>query len=106
MFEGAETVYIATDNDENGRNLEKELVRRIGDEKCLLVDLKPYKDANEVLLAEGVESLVKRLKSASSPKLEGVFSVDDVRESMLDGFHNGQDRGTTTYIPQIDKAWT
>jgi twinkle protein len=106
VFEGAKTVYIATDNDENGRNLEKELVRRIGDEKCLLVDLKPYKDANEVLLAEGVESLVKRLKNASSPKLEGVFSVDDVRESMLDGFHNGQDRGTTTYIPQIDKAWT
>ena len=106
VFEQAETVYIATDNDDNGRNLEKELVRRIGDDKCLLVDLKPYKDANEVLIAEGVESLRNRLKNASSPKLEGVFSVDDVRESMLDGFHNGQDRGTTTYIPQIDKAWT
>ena len=25
---------------------------------------------------------------------------------MLDSFHNGQERGTTTYIPAIDKAWT
>ena len=25
---------------------------------------------------------------------------------MLDGFHNGQERGTTTHIPAIDKAWT
>lgn len=106
VFESAKTIYIATDNDENGRNLEKELVRRFGVEKCLLVDLKPYKDANEVLLAEGVESLRERLKIAHSPKIEGIFSVDDVSESMLDGFHNGQERGSTTYVPQIDNAWT
>jgi len=105
-FEQAKTIYIATDEDENGRNLQKELVRRFGAEKCLLVDLSPFKDANEVLLQEGAESLKKRLKSASNPKMEGVFNVDDVRDSMLDGFHNGQERGSTTYIDCIDKAWT
>ena len=106
VFEEAKRIYIATDEDENGRNLQEELVRRFGAEKCLLVDLKPFKDANEVLVAEGVESLQKRLKIASSPKIEGVFCVDDVAESMIDGFHNGQERGTTTYIPEVDKAWT
>lgn len=106
IFENAKTIYIATDNDDNGRNLEKELVRRFGEEKCLLVDLKPFKDANDVLVHEGVESLRERLKMAHSPKIEGIFSVDDVSESMLDGYHNGQERGTTTYIPQIDEAWT
>ena len=106
IFQDASVVYIATDEDENGRNLQKELVRRFGADKCLLVDLKPFKDANEVLIAEGVESLLKRLKSASAPKVEGIFTIGDVRASMLDGFHNGQERGTTTHIPAVDKAWT
>lgn len=106
VFEEAKRIYIATDEDENGRNLKDELVRRFGAEKCLLVDLKPFKDANEVLMNEGVESLRNRLKSASNPKIEGVFSIDDVSESMIDGFYNGQERGTTTYIPEVDRAWT
>ena len=106
VFDKAKVIYIATDEDENGRNLQRELVRRFGAEKCLLVDLSPYKDANEVLLSEGAESLQKRLKIASTPKVEGIFNVDDVSSSMLDGFHNGQERGTTTYIDSVDKAWT
>lgn len=106
VFEKAKAIYIATDEDENGRNLQRELVRRFGAEKCLLVDLSPYKDANEVLIAEGAESLQKRLKIASTPKVEGIFNVDDVSASMLDGFHNGQERGTTTHIDSVDKAWT
>jgi len=106
LFSTAKTIYVATDNDENGRVLEKELVRRFGADKCLLVDFSPFKDANEVLIAEGTESLRNRLKTALNPKVEGIFSIDDVKSSMLDSFHNGQERGTTTYIPSIDKAWT
>jgi len=33
VFEQAKAIYIATDEDENGRNLQKELVRRFGAEK-------------------------------------------------------------------------
>jgi twinkle protein len=106
VFDEAKLVYIAVDNDENGRVLQKELIRRIGPEKCKIVDLSPFKDANEVLLKEGKESLVERLKNALEPKVEGVFTVEDVYDSLMDTFHNGQDIGTTTYIPQVDKAWT
>lgn len=106
VFDEASYIYIATDNDDNGRNLQQELIRRFGAEKCRIVDLRPFKDANEVLVSEGAESLRNRLKMAETPKVEGVFEVDDVVESMLDGFENGQERGTTTYIPQVDNAWT
>ena len=106
VFDEASYIYIATDNDDNGRNLQQELIRRFGAEKCRIVDLRPFKDANEVLISEGAESLRNRLKMAEAPKVEGVFEVDDVVESMLDGFENGQERGTTTYIPQVDNAWT
>ena len=65
VFENKKKIYIAVDNDENGRFLEKELVRRFGAERCLLVDYSPYKDANEVLVKEGIEGLQKRAKNAS-----------------------------------------
>jgi twinkle protein len=106
VFDEASTIYIATDNDDNGRNLQQELIRRFGAEKCKIVDLRPFKDANEVLVKEGVESLRNRLKTAEAPKVEGIFDVDDVVDSMMDGFENGQERGSSTYIPHVDKAWT
>lgn len=106
VFEEAKVVFVATDNDENGRFLQKELIRRIGVEKCKLVDLSPFKDANEVLVQEGVESLQNRLRMASDPKVEGVFQASDIKQSLVDGFYNGVERGTTTYIPSVDKAWT
>ena len=106
VFENKKKIYIAVDNDENGRFLEKELVRRFGAERCLLVDYSPYKDANEVLVKEGIEGLQKRAKNASRPKVDGIFTVDDITDSMLDGYRNGQERGTSTYIEEVDKAWT
>ncbi len=106
VFESASAIYLAVDNDENGRFLESELIRRFGAERCFLVDFSPFKDANEVLVQEGVESLRKRIKNASQPKIEGIFNVEDVVDSMLDGYRNGQERGTTTYIEEVDKAWT
>jgi len=105
-FENKKSIYIAVDNDENGRFLQKELVRRFGAERCLLVDFSPYKDANEVLVQEGVEGLQKRAKNASRPKIDGIFTVDDITESMLDGYRNGQERGSSTYIEEVDRAWT
>lgn len=105
-FEFAKTIYIATDNDENGKILEDELIRRLGAERCKIVDFSPFKDANEVLLQEGKESLLNRLKNASEPKVEGIFTVNDVYERLLHTFQNGQEVGTTTYISQIDDAWT
>ena len=106
VFEQAERVYIATDNDDNGRYLEEELVRRFGAEKCKIVNLKPHKDANEVLLKEGIESLKQRVRDAHDPKLEGIFTIDDIYDSMIDSYRNGQERGSTTHISLIDNAWT
>lgn len=106
VFEKANLVYIATDNDENGRYLEKELIRRIGTEKCKIVDFSPFKDANEVLLQEGTESLLERLKMAEMPKVDGIFTLEDIESDLIDSYFNGQDMGTTTYIPEVDSAWT
>lgn len=105
VFEQAETVYIAVDMDNNGIRLQKELVRRIGSEKCKLVDFKDCKDANEYLVKHGSFELAQLLKDAKDIRIEGVFTLQDNFDSMMHGFHNGQNRGETTHCEYVDRAW-
>ena len=106
MFETAEKVFIAVDNDPNGRRLKDELIRRIGAEKCYIVDFKECKDANDYLLKYNNIELKDTIKDAKAVPVEGVFSIEDARLNMLDTFRNGKVRGTTTYWKEIDNAWT
>lgn len=104
-FEQAETIYIAVDNDANGKRLEKELIRRFGAEKCKLVDFKDCKDANEYLLRYGKESLSELIFFAKEVQVEGVFSVDDVYKDMIEYFENGDLDSESTHIEEVDNAW-
>jgi twinkle protein len=105
-FDNKEFIIIAVDNDAAGKAGEKELIRRFGAEKCKIVDFGDCKDANDYLIKYGKESLSNTVKLAKEIKIDGVFELGDVRQSMLDGYRNGQKRGETTGVPEIDKAWT
>ena len=105
-FDNKENIYIAVDNDAAGLNGQKELIRRLGAEKCKIVDFKNCKDANDYLIKYGAKELKDSINHAKDVKIEGVFSINDVKESMLNTYRNGQNRGTTTYVKCLDKAWT
>ena len=105
-FENKDTIYIAVDNDEAGQKGQQELIRRLGAEKCKIVNFNDCKDANDYLLKYGKESLKNTIKMAKDVKIEGIFTISDVTESMLNSYRNGQNRGEKTGIPEIDKAWT
>jgi len=59
-----DTIFISMDQDEAGQEAEKEIVRRLGAERCRLVKL-PYKDANECLM-KGVTHFNKLLVESKS----------------------------------------
>lgn len=107
VFEQAKTIFIAVDKDPNGQRLEKELIRRFGQEKCKII-LFPnnHKDANEVLIHEGKEILLKCFKEAIDVKVDGIFTVDDVKVSMIRTFLTGKRRGETTHFKEFDEIWT
>jgi twinkle protein len=105
-FDNKEVIYLAVDNDEAGRKGQAELIRRLGVEKCKIVSFNDCKDANDYLLKYGKESLKNTIKLAKDVKIDGVFTVYDVGASMLDMYRNGQNRGETTGVPEVDKAWT
>jgi twinkle protein len=105
-FEGKETIYIAVDNDEAGQKGQKELIRRFGAEKCKIINFGDCKDANDYLIKYGKDSLANTIKIAKDVKIDGIFTIADVSSSMLNSYRNGQNRGETTGITEIDKAWT
>jgi hypothetical protein len=39
-------------------------------------------------------------------KVDGILLIEDITASMLNGYRNGQNRGETTGVSEIDKAWT
>lgn len=105
VFEKAKIIYLATDNDANGIRLQKELIRRLGAEKCMLIDFLDCKDANEYLIKYGKEALGDLLDFAKEIQVEGIFSVDDVYKEMIEYFENGDLDSESTHIEDVDNAW-
>ena len=93
LFDNIEKVYLSIDQDEAGEELQNELVRRLGAEKCWIVSLPGAKDANEFLIAHGKEALSDRLDSASPVPLDNVRTLNDISgefdEFVLEGAKPG-----------------
>lgn len=94
---------IATDNDLKGIELKNDLIRRIGIEKCKTASLKQYKDFNEVLTNEGMESVQNIVKTAKFVKLEYIYAVEDFQADLNAYFDNGLPQGLEINIPELDK---
>lgn len=106
IFENVDKWYIAVDNDDAGVSLRNELIRRIGSEKCLIVDFNDCKDANEYMLKYGKVALSETITNAKEIPVDGITTVESVFDSMIYGFRNGKNHGTTTFISNLDKHWT
>ncbi len=103
ILEPIEIFYIAVDNDEAGKHGQKELIRRLGAEKCMLVDFKDCKDANDYLLKYGKEELYKTIDDAKPVPLEGILTINDVSTELDDFWINGAQKGFTVDMPEFDK---
>lgn len=105
-FESKEVVYLATDNDEKGLMLREELARRIGHEKCKIVDFGICKDANEFLVKNGSPELFKTLETARYYPVSGVFTAEDFKDEIYNLWKNGLQPGLGIGISQIDNFIT
>ncbi|MBC8437052.1 toprim domain-containing protein [bacterium] len=96
-FESKERIYIAVDNDANGRRLLEELSRRLGRDRVWIIDFPDgCKDANDVLRTHGQEKLYDCYEGARAYPVEGVFGLDNVEEMLWDSYYNGKEKGATT----------
>lgn len=106
-LEVVKTWILAVDNDEPGKALEAELVRRFGPERCRRVEWPAgCKDANEVLVRFGFDRLKTCLDEAKPYPIEGLFTVDDISDLIDDLYDRGLPGGEKTGWPSVDRLYT
>lgn len=101
-FEKIKKVYIASDCDEKGFELRDELIRRIGPEKCFIIEYQGLKDANELLCKNGSLALNEVFNNARFAKIEGLVDLSDHYNDLMDLFNNGIKPGALLKIEALD----
>lgn len=96
-------VILAVDDDEPGRLLKEELARRIGKEKCWIVEYpEGCKDANDVLVKHGAQALAIIIENAKPWPLEGIIPMDDIFPTVQDWYNDGYPKGDKSGIKGVD----
>ena len=72
-----DSVWVWVDNDEPGIKLQRELIKRLGEWRCSVVNGK-YKDANETLLKEGRKAVFEAIEQAEEVPCSGLLRLADV----------------------------
>jgi twinkle protein len=97
---------IAVDNDAPGVRLRDELVRRLGPENCRIADWPDgCKDANDVLMQHGADTLRGCIEAARELPIAGAHSVQDFADDVQRLYRDGIPRGVGTGWPSIDEHY-
>jgi twinkle protein len=115
-FIGLHEIIIATDNDEAGKMLKDELIRRLGVERCKFINYpieevvtldnglkRRCKDLNEVLVHLGKDVVQNVINNAENIPVDGVYYLEDIFESMLENFRKGVTLAPTTRFTDMDE---
>ena len=106
LFEGKTKIYLCVDNDDAGKKGQAELIRRLGAEKCYLVNLDDCKDANDYLLKYGAEKLKEKILGAPQCPLENVVTAEDVMDDLENFYLNGHQKGFGVGLSEFDNIFT
>jgi len=107
QLDGLKKIVLAVDNDAPGKNLEAELSRRLGPERCWRVMWPDgCKDANDVLVQFGAAALKACLDHAKPFPIEGVVTVADCAEDVAAFYADGLRGGVSTGWPSMDRHYT
>lgn len=106
-LEPLKKIVLAVDNDLPGQTLEAELARRLGPERCCRVTWpEDCKDANHVLTRHGSDRLRQCIEEAKPYPIEGVITVADVAEQVMELYREGLEGGVSTGWLKLDQHYT
>jgi twinkle protein len=107
IFEYVDEIVFATDNDHPGRRLRDEMAKRLGVDKCRIVDWpKGCKDANDVLIQRGVDALLDCIANAKSFPTSGIIELHDLRDKLYTLHETGITPGWSTGFRNLDEIFT
>jgi twinkle protein len=99
-------IILAVDADEPGQALKQEFIRRLGAEVCHLVDFEDCKDANDYLVKHGADRLRLVIDKANQVPLEGVSTLKDIEDELVDFVKNGFKPGFQIGIENFDNIFS
>jgi twinkle protein len=102
LFNGIETIYLALDNDLNGRKLREDLADRFGKDRCKYIEFKDKKDINEVLVSYGLQAVIECAGDKKEFPLEGIHTISTFSDEIDDMYINGLERGCSLGMGKID----
>lgn len=106
-FEGKDRIIIATDNDGPGKAIRDELARRLGFERCYMIDYPDdCKDMNDVLIKYGKAKVKDIIESAKRWPITGILTMDDLYPIVSDYYLNGYPPGQAAGLGDFDKLLT
>jgi len=88
LFDNKVKIYLGTDQDTKGIELRDELSRRLGPERCLIVNYKDCKDANEYLMKYGGVEFNKLIDDAKPVPVKGVITPEYISVEINSLFQN------------------
>lgn len=106
LFEDIEKFYLSTDNDSAGIKLRDELIRRLGAERCVLINFKQFKDANDYFVGLGGLEFKKLINDGVPVPIKGIINIDSMYSEILDLYENGVKTGLPINNSEIDKYMT
>lgn len=107
LFDSVEKHIIAVDNDGPGRRLADELIKRLGAERCYVVDFPSNcKDANDVLKNCGIDYLKTLLSEARPLPVSGLVSAFDLADKVFDLYEYGASCGELTGWASVNPLYT
>ena len=100
-------ITLAFPNSEKGNMVKDELIRRLGKEKCWVVQPPETNYTwNDILIDYGKQKLNYLLDTAKPIPVRGLFDIDDVEEKFDFLYSNGLRRGYSTGFEELDKYYT
>jgi len=101
-----EKFILATDADVKGIELRDELIRRLGAERCYMIDFKDCKDGNEYLVRYGSLELIEVVKNAVAVPIKDIIRLDDVYDSIYTLYQKGLQPGLGINLEKYDNLMT
>lgn len=106
-LDSAYRIVIATDGDTQGQAMAEEIARRIGRDRCWKIEWPAgCKDANDVLMTFGQESLEGVLHRAKPWPVSGIYDVDSFADQVRNIYANGLASGRSTGYENVDDLYT
>lgn len=106
LFDSLERIYIATDNDIKGIELREDFIRRFGAERCLVVNYKDCKDANEYLSKYGGIMLAQTIQDANEIPVDGIVNLTSMYDDIYAMFSEGLKPGKSIGFSDFDEKVT